>query len=73
MLVDIRRMSFESSPRDFEWCARVADNEPGKASDPATNNKKEEAGKFVLVVINLSSIEVIMRLGEDKGGDSVRS
>ena len=51
----------------------MADNEPGKASDPATNNKKEEAGKFVLVVINLSSIEVIMRLGEDKGGDSVMS
>ena len=49
--------------RDFEWCARVdgADN---------ASTRKEEAGKFVLVVINLSSIEVIMRL-EDKTLEAV--
>ena len=48
----------------------MADDGDDKVSgDPAT--RKEEAGKFVLVVINLSSIEVIMRLGEDKTLEAV--
>ena len=39
-------------------------------ADSSASARKEEAGKFVLVVINLSSIEVIMRL-EDKTLEAV--
>jgi hypothetical protein len=52
--------------RDFDWCVRSPkkDKDGKPAPAPVTAKCKEEGGKFLLVVVNLSCIEVIMHLEE---------
>ncbi len=56
--------------RDFEWCVRVAAGS-GSGKDKKANKKRDEDGsRFLLIVMNLSCIELIMHL-EDKSLEAV--